>query len=71
MPKTKKRTIGIEAVNDIRAAHGRLLRCLEHPGSSVTAEDLEEAEFLLRCALARMGITTRGRRVAVAIGGSE
>ena len=67
----KKRMIGIETVNDIRAAHGRLLRCLEQPLVLVAGEDLDEAEFLLRCALARMGITARGRRVEAAIGGSE
>ena len=57
----KKRAIGIETVNDIRAAGGGF----------VTGEDLDEAEFLLRCALARMGIPVRGRRLDVAIGGSE
>jgi hypothetical protein len=27
----KKRIVGIHIVNDLRAAHGRLLRCLEQP----------------------------------------
>lgn len=59
----KKRVIGIETVNDIRAAHGRLLRCLERPGGFIVGEDLDEAEFLLRCALARMQVPARERRV--------
>lgn len=73
MPEKKgERTIEIEAVNEIRAAHGRLLRCIERPpGKFSTAaimrdvEDLDEAEYLLRCALARMGVEVRGRKVRV------
>lgn len=61
MPDKKKRTIGIEAVNEIRAAHGRLLRCLER--RKRFDEDLDEAEYLLRRALARMGVEVRARKM--------
>ncbi len=67
----KKRAIGIETVNYIRAAHGRLLRCLDQPGGFLVGEDVDEAEFLLRCALARMGFPAEERRVEAAIGGGE
>ena len=60
-----RRTIDTVAVNEIRAAHGRLLRCIE---SSIqrdgrSTDDLDQAEFLIRCALARTEIKVRGRKI--------
>lgn len=66
MPERKVRTIDIVAVNEIRAAHGRLLQCLERPPGKFRRfridDDIDEAEFLLRRALAGMGIEVRERK---------
>lgn len=67
MPEKTQRTIGIETVNEIRSAHGRLLRCLERPPGKFRRfrvdEDLDEAEYMLRRALARMGVDVPGRKI--------
>lgn len=57
-------------MNEIREAHRRLVNCLEQPGLSL--EDIDEAEFLLRKALARLGVETPSRRVEpIKIGGTD
>lgn len=58
MSKPKKRTIGIEGINEIREAHRRLVTCLE---VGVSLLELDEAEFLLRKALAHLGVETQRR----------
>ena len=68
--RTKTRTIEIEAVNEIRAAHGRLLRALAitasmraNAATSDLYEHVDEAEYQLRRALARIGVEVRGRKM--------